>query len=622
MAAFAATYPSRGIHSGNPRSLKVHQIKGILLLLGIIVCAFCYKLAATPKLDPSVRLEQILYEQEQIRLQRATLPRNAALKFYGAVSLLSAINLSLLILAIAIARAKLRQASICSVRIGEHSAIPVRYHDLPRFYPIAQNLSQAELEASVSASHAKADQITRQMVHDVTNYTRARAGTFTKDSQGDPALGLGHTALPLNARGFAPPSVAELLRTGTLAPGKPLVVGYALGQPQYRELQDLKSVAVAGWQGSGKTRSMAYLIAAAVVTQDVQVFVVDPHKDHPESLATLIAPLVKTGRVTVMNPFDTPELITRLNNILDRRLSGQEASAPGILLVIDELARLAKLDYFADLITLLERCTEETRKANITFLGGSSKWTARHFKGRADIRGCMNSLLIHKTKPSQADLLLEDAQDKKLVKQVQRPGEAILVTDYAAPVVVSIPLCTRQDMAAIAEMIGPPAASSRPPAADEVIGNWEEQDCTTKHTQYTQHTNGTKKDGRAVLHGGNRDKKPHTTQRQRKRQPQRKSKTRRLPQDVIPLASQRQKHPAIVKLEDLTRERIIEQIQYRKQQEKGVTQANIARWAGMSPSLLSRILNGHTALTDEHKQKLFGVLFDEAGSAIQKSVTA
>ncbi len=605
MTSYASTYSSGGMHSGNNRSLKVHHIKGILLLLGVIFCAFLYKIAAAPKQDPSVRLEQIRYEQEQIRLQRATLQRNDALKFYGTVSLLSTINLSLLILAIAIARAKLRQASICSARIGEHSTIPVRYHDLPRLYPIAQNLSQAELEASVSASHDKAYQITRQMVQDVTNYTRALAGTFTRDSTSDSSLGLGHTvALPLNASVFATPSVAELLRTGILAPGKPLVIGFAHNspsgrgpgwvplQPQYRELADLKSVAVAGWQGSGKTRSMAYLIAAAVVTQEVQVFVVDPHKDHPESLAALIAPLTKTGRVTVMNPFDTPELITRLNNILDRRLSGQESSTPGILLVIDELARLAKMDYFDELVTFLERCTEETRKANITFFGGSPKWTARHFKGRADIRGCMNSMLIHKTKPSQADLLLEDAQDKKLIKQVQRPGEAILVTDYAPPVVVAMPLCTRQDLETIAELIGK--------KTEEVTEVTEVTKVEEKEVEKLGRAEVEKQDVKKTINN-------------------RKPKTENRKPSIINLAAQRQKHQRLTPAQ-LTVAMIVDQILYRKQQKKGVTQASIARWAGMSPSLLSRILNGHTALTDEHKQKLYAVLFDDPAQFMQQRV--
>ncbi len=79
MTSYASTYLSGNIHSRNPRALKVHHIKGILLLAGIVFCALLYKVAATPKQAPSVRLEQILYEQEQIRLQRATLYRNDAL---------------------------------------------------------------------------------------------------------------------------------------------------------------------------------------------------------------------------------------------------------------------------------------------------------------------------------------------------------------------------------------------------------------------------------------------------------------------------------------------------------------------------------------------------------------
>jgi hypothetical protein len=195
----------------------------------------------------------------------------------------------------------------------------------------------------------------------------------------------------------------------------------------------------------------------------VHAYVIDPHKHHDESLYALVQPLEKTGQLTVINPFDTPRLLTRLNTILDQRLSGQAVNTPGILLVVDELARLAKMEFFTLLVAFLERCTEETRKANITFLGSSPKWTARHFQGRADIRGCMNSMLIHKTKPSQANLLLEDTQDKQLVKQIQHPGEAILATDYADPKLISVPFCTRADMETVAEMIV--ASRGQEPAA-------------------------------------------------------------------------------------------------------------------------------------------------------------
>jgi hypothetical protein len=161
----------------------------------------------------------------------------------------------------------------------------------------------------------------------------------------------------------------------------------------------------------------------------------------------------QSGYVSVVNPFETPTLIRNLNKILDGRLSGEEASTPPILVVIDELARLATMECFDELLAFLERCTEEIRKANIVFIGSSHKWTARHFKGRADIRRSMNSMLIHKTKASQAKLLLEDVRDKHLVRHIQQPGEAILVTDYSDPILVAIPRCCREDMQQLADLL-------------------------------------------------------------------------------------------------------------------------------------------------------------------------
>jgi hypothetical protein len=199
---------------------------------------------------------------------------------------------------------------------------------------------------------------------------------------------------------------------------------------------------------------MGYLIASTALAYGMKVYAIDPHKGHEKGLYALIQPLTETELVEAINPFDTPAFLKSLSATLDRRLRGDESSARGILLVIDELARMAKMDCFEALVTFLERCTEETRKANITFIGGSPKWTARHFKGRADIRGCMNSALIHKCKPSQADLLLEDSKEKKLVEHLQRPGDAILVTDFAGTRQVSMPFCSRQDMETVAKMIG------------------------------------------------------------------------------------------------------------------------------------------------------------------------
>ncbi len=393
------------------------------------------------------------YEIEKLRLRAEMLPRYAALKYYSILSLCAVIGLSALIMIGGLAGAKIRQASVCVARIGKHSEIPVHLKDLSSFYPIAVNLSLAEIQASASNAHETAYQISRQMMDDITTYTRALAGkrgllpssALFADSQN--AL---NSAAVTNC-----PTFAELLQQKKIAPDKPLICGFdQQGQPLLKELKEIKTLAVTGLQGSGKTLSMAYLVASAVVAYRVQVYVIDPHKEHPESLAAILAPLEKTGYVTLVNPIDTPRVIKDLHRALDRRLNGEEPCAPGILLVIDELARLSKMDCFNVLLAFLERCTEETRKANMTFIGSSPKWTARHFNNRADIRRCMNAVLVHKSKPSQADLLLEDSEYKQLVKGLEHPGEAVFATDYGTPTHVSMPLCVREDMQTVANIVG------------------------------------------------------------------------------------------------------------------------------------------------------------------------
>jgi hypothetical protein len=293
------------------------------------------------------------------------------------------------------------------------------------------------------------------MFEDISSYTRAIAGERGLLSVSS-IYPESHQSATLTRT--LSPTFAELLRDGAVSPGKPLILGYdRQGQAQYRSLKDLKTVAIAGLQGSSKTLSTAYIVASSILAHGVHAYIVDPHKQHDKSLYSFIQPLEHTEYVTVVNPFDTPTLINDLHNTLNRRLAGQEANTPGILLVIDELACLAKMACFNVLLAFLQRCTEEARKANITFIGGSHKWTAHHFHGRVDIRGYINSMLIHKTKPSQADLLLKGTHSKHLLKQLQQPGDAILRIHGNTPTLISIPLCTLEDMQTVANMLKAPS---------------------------------------------------------------------------------------------------------------------------------------------------------------------
>ncbi len=597
--------------------MRAQQLGGILVLLTIIVISVSYKAATTIPQNSGLQKAQLSYELEKLQLRQNNLKRYDSLKYYGIVLAIGVVNLSLMIIAGAHARAKMKNASVHTAQIGERGAIPVHYKNLKEFYPIAANLSLAEIEAAAGNAHENAYQISRRMIEDVTGYTRAIAGKRgTANPHGRP----GQTEQLQNvlAAVATVPDFSELLSHGIAAPGKPLVMGFHQGQAQYRSLQDLKSLAVAGWQGSGKTMSTAYIVAASVLAYDVHVYIVDPHKNHAEGLYTQIKPLENTGHVTVINPFDTPTLIRNLNKTLDRRLAGQEASEPGILLVIDELARLAKMECFDVLMTFLERCTEETRKANITFIGGSHKWTARHFKGRADIRGCMNSMLIHKTKPSQADLLLEDSQDKHLVKQIERAGEAILATDFSSPVLVSMPRCTAKDMERVAEIVQKTSTVT--------ILKTAEPDRAFEPYQSPEKT-GKKQKNAHPSHAALPESRQNGTSETEKKADQKtpppqdvvpkfaELEPEEYPKDVIPFSRLRKNrktgHSPSFHPSRITLEQIQEQFRKRQDQDAGFTQKELARRVGLSVGHLGNILREKRPLTPQNKIKLYTVLFSK-----------
>ncbi len=432
---------------------RIRQITGIVLFFMIVAGTFIYTQKTRQVSETRQQLEeQVLtaktnYTIAKYQLKTKNLARNNTALFYGILASAGTILSGYLFFIHRKTLPDKKTANIVYARIGKHSEIPVDARHVREFEPIAVNLSLAEIESSISEGTRRTSAIYLQAVRDTLSYTKHLGRAITNQTGSEPQM------LP-EAATIGTPTFADLLRSGTVAPNKPLVIGYTNGQPERRAMKDLKAVALGGWQGSGKTRSAAYLIASSVLAYHAQAYIVDPHRGHKESLSHLIQPLEHTKQIKIVNPFDLPKLITFLNTKLDRRLRGDESSKRSILLVIDELARLAKMEYFDELVTFLERCTAETRKANIVFLGISPKWTARHFKGRADIRGCMNSTLVHKCKESQAELLLEGKEERQLIKEIRHPGEAILTTDFANAQLVRIPFCVREDMEVVAQQIG------------------------------------------------------------------------------------------------------------------------------------------------------------------------
>ena len=336
---------------------------------------------------------------------------------------------------------------------------------LPR-HAIAEATQQAlitqERKAMVEAL-AYAETVTQGRIEQILGAIKAMP-----KQQG---VNLTQNALPITTATRVP-TFAELLDAHEIAEGKMLLMGFTSENiPQRRTIKDIKALSVAGQQGSGKTASIAYLLTSMLIlNKKTEEFVIDPHWQHPEGLGMMVKPLEGTGRLHLINPVEITQTIEYLDARLDKRLAGIESSDTPIVIVVDELARIGKTHVFTDtVLPFVERCTEETRKANYLFIGGSQKWNARHFGNKADIRACINSLLVHRIKPSQADLLLEDRENAKLMKHVTRPGQALMATSHDAdPSIVSMPFITRADIERVANMLAhdPEAEFGEPKQAE------------------------------------------------------------------------------------------------------------------------------------------------------------
>jgi len=360
------------------------------------------------------------------------------------------------IVALSIGFSYSRRLSVFIFKFAE-AEIPVRYKDLENVSPgSAKDMAiAAKIEAK---SPEKAMEIYSLVAENSVQQLRALSTGRIRELNH-----IRHDNLEAITEGVidiehATPPFSELVQSGVISPGHPLCFGYSKNEPQYRSVNDLKSMAIAGWQGSGKTLSFAYIASSLLLQYPDSVgYVVDPHKNHHEGLGYILKPLEATGRLMIINPFDLPHLMRALNAVLDARLSGLIPSEPLVFVLFDEMNRIGKSASFSDyVVPFAERCTEETRKANVVAFFGCHKWQAKFFKNSAAFRQSIQSYLVHKSKPSQADFLMENASasERKLIKELKNPGDALLATSCDMdPSKVSMPLITEHDILATAETL-------------------------------------------------------------------------------------------------------------------------------------------------------------------------
>lgn len=417
--------------------MKKYQVAGIAVIVLILLTA-----VSVARLLPQPHKSQRIIQAEITETLKD-------LAFYGrlkrvlAAGVPAVICLTLLICASGVTLAHIKRASVHLYEIGEHNKIVVHERDLSIAAPIAMGLMNAEQLKQMNGGLEKAFELYNTM-----------ATIQHKQMQG-----IARAEIPASlTQAHTVPTFAELLNAGSLAPGKPMILGYEHGDPRVGSFLDIYSAAVAGESGSGKTSTMLFLIGSGLISQRIRFFGIDPHYPHPKSLGAKTEPLWKAGLMRMAT--DKAQMFETLKEIeatIDNRLKQVDIDETPVILVIDELAFLAKQSIGPTLARTMERISTEGRKCAVYMLASSQTWLAsRTGAGSSVVRDTLTSAYVHRIKPKQANLLLQDKDEAEKVKRyVKQAGEVLLCPVNDDSVVCQMPYTTEQDMKLVSNMVEP-----------------------------------------------------------------------------------------------------------------------------------------------------------------------
>jgi hypothetical protein len=253
------------------------------------------------------------------------------------------------------------------------------------------------------------------------------------------------------------PTLAEQIEQQDTIPGEPeSILGYALdGGPRRGPWNKLHSFFVAGGSGSGKSSTVAYYAALAVL-HNARLLLIDPDAAEEESITRRLSPLSPFLLAPVGN---TPQSALRVVEI-----ANQEMEEPGsypIVLIVDEFSTIMRHGKLGGLwseaaqpiASCLEEYAQRGRKRNRTaiVIGQIAKASRT---GGTELRASMTATFVHRIKPQQARLMLDPEEADQC--EYLEPGEAlVLLTNAVSTYRMRIPYADLSDMMLVAQLMRP-----------------------------------------------------------------------------------------------------------------------------------------------------------------------
>lgn len=257
------------------------------------------------------------------------------------------------------------------------------------------------------------------------------------------------------------PTFSELLTQGTIAPGRPMLLGFRAdsGQAIEGSWLDLYSVGVGGMTGSGKTWLSAFLIAQSVAS-GARLMVIDPHAGDRESLATRISGLSSAYVCSPSSDGAAIECALKLASAkLTQRMDGKGGNWP-LLLVVDEWTSLLR-GKLGDLLTATALdIAEQGRKYGVFCLLAAQAW---QIDAAGPVRDRLASHYTMRTRGDQFRYQMGLRGSAPLDTMFLHPGEAYFLSNRGELCKVVIPRMDTADLARIGgQLDGSRAALGQP----------------------------------------------------------------------------------------------------------------------------------------------------------------
>lgn len=435
------------------KQARIPILVGFFLTVAIITT---FKVLTTQQPPKALSDAEMSLQIKRFALQERHLERDDALKIAAFVGVLTSLCASALIVAAGLHRERVRRASVYMAKIGQYSEIPVHIKQIQsgELNPQLSTLAAAEQLERINAGQEKIVTALESIIDTGTAQMRVIA------SQARAALPPALDAEPeAPAQYLAPPPFAQLIESREIAHGKPMILAYVQGQPKRGSFLDIYSSAVAGESGSGKTGTLLYLIACGLISEYIRFIAIDPHFPHPKSLGAKTRPLWENGFMALASTDE--EILKALQEIrstIFERKNQIDLSTHPVVLVLDEVAALAKSATIGkDITHTMEEVSTEGRKCEVYMLASSQTWLAARTGGSSVVRDTLTSAYVHRIKPKQANLLLQDKDEAAMVRQyIKRAGDVLLCSVHDDPVVAQMPYTTEEDIKLVANMVNYP----------------------------------------------------------------------------------------------------------------------------------------------------------------------